>query len=115
MHHISSINMAYALSMTQRPNGPATNQPSKFTMASPDATAEDDVSKAAGASEPQSIVNVLQAQLTQLQGVDLPQSAQIQAPVQQQAQAAAAEVTETTSPQAVRAQKSKGTVVDVMA
>jgi hypothetical protein len=106
MHHISALNTAYALSTTQWQKPTAANQSAKFTLGSPDAAAQDELSSAAGGSAPQSIVNALQAQVTQLQGADLPQSAQIQRPMQQQ---------ETDAMQADLNQTGKGAFVDVMA
>jgi hypothetical protein len=115
MHHISALNTAYALSTTQWQKPTATNQSSKFTLGSPDAAAQDELSSAAGGSAPQSIVNALQAQVTQLQGADLPQSAQIQGPMQQQSQPVAANAAETDAMQADPGQTGKGAFVDVMA
>jgi hypothetical protein len=115
MHHISALNTAYALSTTQWQKPTPTNQSAKFNLGSPDAAAQDELSSAAGGSAPQSIVNALQAQVTQLQGADLPQSAQIQGPMQQQSQPAAANSTETDAVQADLAQTGKGAFVDVMA
>jgi hypothetical protein len=60
MHHISALNTAYALSTTQWQKPTATNQSAKFTLGSPDAAAQDELSSAAGGSAPQSIVNALQ-------------------------------------------------------
>jgi hypothetical protein len=60
-------------------------------------------------------VNALQAQVTQLQGADLPQSAQIQGPMQQQSQPVAANAAETDAMQADPGQTGKGAFVDVMA
>jgi hypothetical protein len=115
MHHISALNTAYALSTTQWQKPTPTTQSAKFTLGSPDAAAQDELSSAAGGSAPQSIVNALQAQVTQLQGADLPQSAQIQGPMQQQSQPAAANAAETDAMQADLGQTRKGALVDVMA
>jgi len=122
MHHISSLNSAYALSTTQWQNVTATNRSAKFTVPPSPEAAQDEVSSTAGngGSAPQSIVNVLQAQLTQLQGAELPQNAQIQQPIQQQSQPAAANVVQTDAAQSDAAQSEfaqmgKGAFVDVMA
>jgi hypothetical protein len=116
MHHISALNTAYALSTTQWQKPAPTNQSAKFTLGSPDAAGEDELSSAAGGNAPQSIVNALQAQVTQLQGADLPQSAQTQGPMQQQqSQPATANAAETDDMQADFAQTGKGAFVDVMA
>ena len=115
MHHISALNTAYALATTQWQKPTPANQSAKFTLGSPDAAAQDELSSAAGGSAPQSIVNALQAQVTQLQGADLPQSAQIQGPMQQQSQPAAANTAETDAMQADFSQTGKGAFVDVMA
>jgi hypothetical protein len=115
MHHISSLNNAYALTTTQWQKPAPANQSAKFTLGSPDATSQDEVSNAAGGSAPQSVVNVLQAQLTQLQGADLPQSTQIQGPMQQQSQPVAPNAAETDAAQADLGQTGKGAFVDVMA
>jgi hypothetical protein len=115
MHHISALNTAYALTTTQWQKPTPTNQSAKFTLGSPDAAAQDELSSAAGGSAPQSIVNALQAQVTQLQGADLPQSAQIQGPMQQQSQPAAVNAAETDAMQADFSQTGKGAFVDVMA
>ena len=111
MHHISALNTAYALSTTQWQKPTPTNQSAKFTLGSPDAAAQDELSSAAGGSAPQSIANALHAQVTQLQGADLPQSAQIQGPMQQQSEPAAANAAETNAAEA----NAKGAFVDVMA
>jgi len=108
MHHLSALNTAYALSTTQWQKPTPADQSAKFTLGSPDAAAEDELSSAAGGSAPQSIVNAFQAQMTQLQGADLPQSAQIQEPMQQQSQPDAIM-------QANPGQTGKGAFVDVMA
>ena len=115
MHHISALNTAYALSTTQWQKPTPATQSAKFTLGSPDAAAQDELSSAAGGSAPQSIANALHAQVTQLQGADLPQSAQIQGPMQQQSQPAAANAAETDAMQAELAQTGKGAFVDVMA
>jgi hypothetical protein len=114
MHHISSLNTAYALT-TQWQKPASANQSAKFTLGSSDATSQDEASNAAGGSAPQSVVNVLQAQLTQLQGADLPQNTQIPGPVQQHSQPAAPNAAETDAAQADLGQTGKGALVDVMA
>ena len=114
MHHLSALNTAYALSTTQWQKPTPGNQSAKFTVGSPD-SAQDELSSAAGGSAPQSIVSALQAQVTQLQGADLPQSAQTHGPMQQQSQPAAANAAETDAMQADPGQTGKGAFVDVMA
>ena len=115
MHHISALNTAYALSTTQWQKPAPTNQSAKFTLGSPDAAGQDELSGAAAGTASQSIVSALQAQVTQLQGADLPQSAQIEGPMQQQSHPVAADATETDALRADAAQTGKGAFVDVMA